>query len=118
MPAPLSQRRTATLSRRACHPGLVEITRDLLTWPKRRTVTALGGRQELAVIEPGRLVLWHDEDHVTVYDDPDELRALACAVYAAMLDFDQARDDLRGRGRGRAHLKRARARAARQEIPR
>jgi hypothetical protein len=60
----------------------------LLSWPKTRRLTNAAGRSVTFVIEPGRLVLWWDEDHVTVYTDPDELRAFAMQVYAAAIDRD------------------------------
>lgn len=62
----------------------------LLTWPRTRPLTPAGGGQTAAVISPGRLVLWLDEDHVLIYEDPEELRAFAMQVYAAALDRDGA----------------------------
>jgi hypothetical protein len=82
----------------------------LLSWPKRRRLTTLGGRQETAVVEPGRLVIWHDEDHATVYTDPAEIRALAFALYVAALEVEHA--EQYPPGQGRAHLKHQRRRDA------
>jgi hypothetical protein len=76
---------------------------DLLAWPKRRHVTTLGGRDEVFVIEPGRLVIWHDDDHVTVYADVDGLRALALALHAAVIERDLAAATGHARGRAQAH---------------
>lgn len=86
----------------------------LLTWPKRRKLTTVGGRTETAVILPGRLVIWHDEDHATIYDDADELRAFAMQVYAAAIELDL--DARYPPGRGRAGAKAARRRAARSRM--
>lgn len=60
----------------------------LLTWPKRRRLTSSGGVEGVAVIEPGRLVIWLDEDRAVIYDDPEELRAFAMQVHAAAVERD------------------------------
>lgn len=79
---------------------------ELLTWPKRRQVRDAGtGEEWTATLEPGRLDLMRAgaDGRVLTVTDPDDLRALAMALHAAVLDYDQARQVGRARGRARAH---------------
>jgi hypothetical protein len=88
----------------------------VLTWPKTRPLTTIGGSEWTATLEPGRLVLWMDEDHAAVFADPDELRAFAMQCHAAAVEHDLARQI--PSGQGRAHLKRQRRRHAEQQARR
>lgn len=91
----------------------------LLTWPKRRTLTAEGdGVTLLSVISPGRLELHHPDGRVLTFTDPDQLRAFAMQAHAAAVDYDL--EQQLPAGRGRQHLKhqrRAAAEAARRRRP-
>lgn len=83
----------------------------VLTWPKTRPLRdAPTGTRWTAIIEPGRLALHTDPDQACVLSvtDADELRAFALQLYAAAIEYDQAR--ALPPGRGRAHLKHERRR--------
>jgi hypothetical protein len=92
----------------------------LLSWPKARPLTdAATGAQWTATIEPGRLLLSaepHGRVLLTV-EDPNTLRAFAMALYAAVIEHDQARSGLGPGQGGRQHLKHARKRAASPGAP-
>ena len=62
----------------------------LLTWPKRRPLTAADGVTLVAVIEPGRLSVETPAGELFVVTDADQLRALATQLHAAAIERDQA----------------------------
>lgn len=85
----------------------------LLSWPKTRHLhDAATGDTWTVEIQPGRVDLYGPggEPHL-VLTDLGELRSVAMAAYAAVIEHDQARSGT-GPGQGRAHLKHQRRRAA------
>jgi hypothetical protein len=89
----------------------------LLSWPKARPLADDAGTPWTATIEPGRLLLSTEDGPVLTVTDPGQLRAFAMALYAAVIEHDQARSGIGPGHGGRAHLKHARRRAASQGAP-
>jgi hypothetical protein len=85
----------------------------LLTWPKRRALTAADGVTLIAFIEPGRLELHHPDGRVLTFTDPGQLRAFAMQVHVAAVEHDH--EQQYPPGQGRAHLKHQRRAAANRQ---
>jgi hypothetical protein len=85
----------------------VSFPAEMLSWPKTRQVRdATTGATWTAVIEPGRLDLSLPGRRAGLSaTDPDQLRALAAALWTACLEHDQSRQVGRARGRAAAHAR-------------
>lgn len=78
----------------------------LLSWPKRRALTTSDGVTLVALVEPGRLSVETPTGELFVFDDPDELRALAMQLHAAAVDRDQGATLDAARGAAARHQRR------------